>query len=127
MIDFDKSDDVKGLEEVIVLVSTDETDEGGSVIDVNGRLNKTDADALKSIIRGRYLDKMKEKPVFSGYSMKIKLTNDAPVYSSPRRLSYAEKQEVQKTINEFLAQGIIRPSNSPYASPIVLVRKRDGK
>lgn len=127
LIDFDNSDDVKGLDEVIVLVSTDETDESGPVINVSGQLNETDANALRSIIRGRYLDKMKEKSVFSGYSMKIKLTNDTPVYSSPRRLSYAEKQEVQKTINELLAQSIIRPSNSPYASPIVLVRKRDGK
>lgn len=42
-------------------------------------------------------------------------------------LSLREKQEVQKTIDELLRTGKIRPSDSPYASPIVLVRKKNGE
>ncbi|GIX76875.1 retrovirus-related Pol polyprotein from transposon 297 [Caerostris darwini] len=36
-----------------------------------------------------------------------------------------EKQEVHKQIQEWLEQGIIRSSSSEYASPIVLVKKKD--
>lgn len=67
------------------------------------------------------------KQRFNGYAMKIKLTSDRPVYSNPRRLSYGEKVEVQKTVDELLRQGIIQQSDSPYASPIVLVRKKSGE
>ena len=59
--------------------------------------------------------------------MTIRLTTDLPVFSSPRRLSYRDKSEVQKITNELLSKGIIRHSDSPYASAIVLVKKRVGR
>ncbi|GFT23886.1 peptidase A2 domain-containing protein [Trichonephila clavipes] len=41
-----------------------------------------------------------------------------------RRLSYAEKKSVNKHIEEWIEQGIVRPSSSEYASPIVLVKNK---
>ncbi|GFV86603.1 retrovirus-related Pol polyprotein from transposon 17.6 [Trichonephila clavipes] len=35
-------------------------------------------------------------------------------------------EDVNKQIDEWLEQGIVRPSSSEYASPIVLVKKKDG-
>lgn len=61
------------------------------------------------------------------HSMKIRLTTDTPFYCSPRRLSYKEKDEVTKVIEDLSSRNIIRPSCSPYASPIVLVRKKNGE
>ncbi|GFX91034.1 hypothetical protein TNCV_5106641 [Trichonephila clavipes] len=58
--------------------------------------------------------------------MRIILKDDIPVYQPARRLSFSENQDVNKQINEWLEQGIVRPSSSEYASPIVLVRKKDG-
>ena len=43
-------------------------------------------------------------------------------YRHPKRL----KDEIEKTINELLAMGHIRPSKSPFASLVVLVKKKDG-
>nr|XP_022901006.1 uncharacterized protein LOC111414058 [Onthophagus taurus] len=57
---------------------------------------------------------------------KIILSDEIPVYQSPRRLSFMEKKEVERQIEEWIADGIVRPSISDYASPIVLVKKRDG-
>ncbi|GIY47055.1 retrovirus-related Pol polyprotein from transposon 297 [Caerostris darwini] len=57
--------------------------------------------------------------------MKIILKDDIPVYQRARRLSLPEKQEVNKQIQEWLEQGIIRRSSFEYASPIVLVKKKD--
>lgn len=61
-----------------------------------------------------------------GISTKIILKDDIPVVSSPRRLSVHEKIIVEQVMNEWLADGIIQPSTSEYASPIVLVKKKDG-
>jgi hypothetical protein len=36
------------------------------------------------------------------------------------------RQELKKNLQEMLDAGIIRPSTSEYASPVVLVKKRDG-
>jgi hypothetical protein len=38
----------------------------------------------------------------------------------------AYKDEIEKTIKELLAMGHIRPSSSPFASSVVLVKKKDG-
>jgi len=37
-----------------------------------------------------------------------------------------EIEEIKKKVQELLNQGVIRPSTSPCASPIVLVPKKDG-
>ncbi|GFT15298.1 hypothetical protein TNCV_277991 [Trichonephila clavipes] len=52
--------------------------------------------------------------------------SDIPVYQPARRLSFSENQDINKQIDEWLEQGIVRPSSSEYASPIVLVKKKDG-
>ncbi|GBM87663.1 hypothetical protein AVEN_90220-1, partial [Araneus ventricosus] len=59
-------------------------------------------------------------------SMRIILKDDVPVYQPARRLSFPENQAVNKQIDEWLDQGIVRQSSSEYASPIVLVKKKDG-
>jgi hypothetical protein len=45
-----------------------------------------------------------------------------PPYRHPRRF----KDEIEKEIKELLAMGQIRLSNSPFASSVVLVLKKDG-
>lgn len=47
-----------------------------------------------------------------------------PIRSKPYRVSIKEQQVIQNLVNEMLESDIIRPSKSPWASPIVLVKKR---
>jgi len=61
------------------------------------------------------------------YKMTIVLRDDEPVYQRPRRLSPSEKEKVSAHVNEWLTAGIIQPSLSDYASPVVLVKKRREK
>lgn len=58
--------------------------------------------------------------------MEIHLTSDVPFHCG-RRLSYAERIQVQSIVDKLRQDGIIRPSNSPYASAIVLVKEKNGK
>lgn len=60
------------------------------------------------------------------YEMNIDLENSTPIFSRPRRLSYAEKNKLRDIIKGLADEGIIRPSDSEYASPIVLVKKKSG-
>ena len=55
-------------------------------------------------------------------------TGDAdPIYQRPYRLPLSKKHIVDKEIDKMLKLGIIQPSHSPWASPIVLVPKPDGE
>ena len=50
----------------------------------------------------------------------------APVRQPVRRVSPHRREEVRQLLQEMLANGVIEPSTSPWASPIVLVQKKDG-
>lgn len=58
--------------------------------------------------------------------MHISLTSEVPVAYHPYRLSYQEKLKVREICQDLLEKEIIRESNSEYASPIILVKKKDG-
>ena len=54
-------------------------------------------------------------------------TGDArPIQQAPRRAPFALRQEIAKQLRKMQSLGVIRPSSSPWASPIVLVKKKDG-
>ena len=53
-------------------------------------------------------------------------TGDAkPIHSAPYRQSHKVREAVQKQIGEWLEAGVIRPSRSPWSSPVVIVPKKD--
>lgn len=54
----------------------------------------------------------------------IKTSDDVPIYSKSYRYPYIHKNEVERQISEMLDQGIIRPSFSPWSSPIWIVPKK---
>ena len=51
--------------------------------------------------------------------------NAMPVRQQPRRMSTKQKQ-VGKLVDDMLDDRVISTSKSPWSSPIVLVRKKDG-
>ncbi|CAC5417858.1 unnamed protein product [Mytilus coruscus] len=56
---------------------------------------------------------------------KINTNGAPPVKQAPRRLPIAQREEVEVEIHKMLNNDIIRPSQSPYSSPLVIVRKAD--
>ena len=56
----------------------------------------------------------------------VKLTTDEPVRSKPYPMPYHVRKELRAEIDEMKRLGIIRESDSAYASPVVIVRKKDG-
>jgi hypothetical protein len=67
------------------------------------------------------------KPPDRGFEHIIELEEEAkPVITTPYRHPKKHKDEIEKAIKELLAMGHIRPSSSPFASSVVLVKKKDG-
>lgn len=64
-------------------------------------------------------------PRAQDHTIVIKL-NSAPVYVRPYRYLYVQKNEIERLVREMLAAEIIQSGFSPFSSPVLLVKKKDG-
>ena len=91
-------------------------------------LGDTGRQALRDLLH-RYEHVFPGEPV-TGRTKSVQheiVTKDArPVRCGPRRLAPAGLRKEQECIKEMLSGGQIEPSDSPWASPVVLVTKKDG-
>lgn len=70
--------------------------------------------------------KPSELPPTRVYDHAVPLVPDAvPVNSRPYRYSPVQKDEIERQVKELLESGLIVQSTSPFASPVLLVQKKD--
>lgn len=50
----------------------------------------------------------------------------APLRQRPYRVSPAERRVITEQVDDMIQRGVITPSCSPWSSPVVLVKKKDG-
>lgn len=62
----------------------------------------------------------------SGVTHRIELEPHVPFKERTRRVSPGDFNDLKRHLQDLVATGIIEESASPYASPIVLVRKKNG-
>ena len=55
----------------------------------------------------------------------IKLTSNEPIRSKPYPVPYSVRESLKKDIEDMIKMKVIRESSSPYASPVVVVKKKD--
>jgi len=104
---------------VIIKPDTDKNDQVVKDQELTELLNKYEAVFPKDLPEGL--------PPERSVEMSIRLEADAcpkkgPIY----KLSRAELSEMKKQIDELLAKGLIRPSVSPWGSPVLFTPKKDG-
>ena len=58
---------------------------------------------------------------------KIKVTDPVPFKERYRRIPPSQYEAVKKQLQEMLDLGAIRPSDSPWCSAVVLVKKKNGE
>ncbi|XP_074271624.1 uncharacterized protein LOC141595557 [Silene latifolia] len=85
---------------------------------------------LRQLLQG-YKDIFEEPttlpPQRGVYDHRIPLMTDAqPVNIRPYRYPLKQRDTIERLVQEMMDQGIIQPSCSPFASPVVLVGKKDG-
>ena len=56
----------------------------------------------------------------------IDLTSDVPVRQTQYPVPYAMQASLKEELQQMEEMGIIRKSSSPYSSPVVVVKKKDG-
>lgn len=56
----------------------------------------------------------------------IRTEKHSPIISPLRRVPLAYQEDLKSDIKKMLEKGVIRESESPYRSPVVVVRKKDG-
>ena len=86
---------------------------------INPTLSPTQKAELQALVED-FADIFKDRP---GRTDKATISDAAPVYLPPYRLPRSRHEAVQDEIRDLLQ---IEPSDSPWASPIVLVPKKDG-
>ena len=67
-----------------------------------------------------------KKPCPHQFTLDIELTDYSPVIHKPRRCSEIDRKIVAENFKPLLEKGVVVRSSSYYASPITLVKKRNG-
>ena len=102
----------------------------GLDIDENNTLTPEQTEQLHQLLR-RHKDFFATSDMDIGLYQDVKhiidLAGDTPLKQRHRRIPPNMVKEVRKHLDQLLARGIIEPSKSPWASPVVLVHKKNGK
>jgi len=85
--------------------------------------------SLAALLR-RHSDAFATGPMDLGYCSVLEHDIDTgdvePIRQPPRRPPLSARQAEEDILNEMLQTGVIEPSNSPWSSPVCMVRKKDG-
>ena len=93
---------------------------------VNNELNDEQKDELQRLLK-KYSDTFTDVPgVTKAGHHDIEVSDSRPIHCRPYPLPHALRETVKKEVQEMLDYGVIEPSSSPYASPVVIVAKKDG-
>jgi hypothetical protein len=69
----------------------------------------------------------KQRSTAMGVYHEIDTGTARPLHCAPNRVAFKEREYIQQQVQEMLKNKVIQPSKSPWASRIVLVKKKDGK
>ena len=98
--------------------------------EIEHSLSETEKTAVKCLLqRNKEAFKFKDSPLGRTEMVKhdIVTTSQQPIKQRARRFPIHQREEGQRLVDEMLSQGVIEPSTSPWASPVVLVKKKSGE
>ncbi|XP_043478302.1 uncharacterized protein LOC122508807, partial [Leptopilina heterotoma] len=96
-------------------------------LEINPNIDKKTQILLKKLFLTDYKNPERPESPNVKTQLCLRLTSDQVIYFGPRRMSFNEKEHLQKILDSLIAHKIIRVSDSIYAAPIVMVRKKNGE
>ncbi|GMF28614.1 unnamed protein product [Phytophthora fragariaefolia] len=95
----------------------------------DSKLGGEQQELLRSLL-GDFRDMFVESSLKPGRTDLLKFSIDTgthpPIKQRPYRVSNAEGDVMEAEIDQYLELGLVRPSTSPWASPVLMIRKPDG-
>ena len=92
-------------------------------------LTVTQQQTVRTLLR-RNIDVFAINPKRPAKNLKVRHSiptgDHPPIRHRPFRVSPAEEEVIRKEVKEMLSNDIIKKSTSPWAAPVVLVKKKDG-
>jgi hypothetical protein len=104
----------------------------GVTIDLSNTIPLTDeqrAQLREMLLRNIavFADNPKRTPTTTLAQHRIDTGSHPPVSVPPYRMPPSQRALIDQQAQEMLDNGVVRPSSSPYSSPVLLVKKSDGK
>lgn len=100
--------------------------EGPENVNISDELGERETHDIKTLLC-KYSDVLTDAPGLTTLAKhEIRLTSEKPVRTKPYPLPFTSRETVCEEVRRMLETGIIEPSTSPYTSPIVIVKKKDG-
>lgn len=95
-------------------------------VKINPDLTQRERDRVEDMLY-KYSDIITNVPgKTSLVSHSIEVTTNKPICLRPYPIPFSSKQTIINEVRQMEKEGIIEKSSSPYSSPIVLVKKKDG-
>ena len=94
---------------------------------IDPKVSKVNADSIKELFQTAHVNCERPPEPKVKVELKLELTKHELFHYSPRRLAYDEKCKLRVIVERLLERKIIQPSESEYASPIVLIKKKNGE
>ncbi|XP_011859979.1 PREDICTED: uncharacterized protein LOC105557370 [Vollenhovia emeryi] len=98
----------------------------GEELQINPAIGGDMLSRIRKAYESSYLENLRGENHAPDFTMALALKHEQPISFRPRRLSFADKEALRGILDDLLKRAIIKESCSPYASPIVLTRKKDG-
>ena len=112
---------------VEIVLPTIESSEGVDDVEIDPNLEEERREELLSLLY-EYNDVLTDIPGKTDLiEYDIRLTTEVPVRSKPYPVPHAKKETIRQEVETMPRMGVIEETTSPYASPVVLVVKKDGK
>lgn len=94
-------------------------------VELNGDLGKSQTDQIQGLLAG-FSSIFTDAPGRTDLLQhEIHTITDSPVKVKPYPLPFATTEVIHKEVAKMLDMDVIEPSDSPYAAPVVLVKKKD--
>lgn len=113
-------DETNAIDEIMHIECDQNSSSICSELSINTAIGSQRVDEIREVYNSHYFENLKAEKSEPDFEMIIALKHDQAISSRPRRLSFADKESLRKVLDVLLEKKVIRPSESPYASPIVL-------
>lgn len=110
----------------IISVKPIRMDEDNFLLHICVDEEKNGIDGVSDDIRRLIGEYKSMKPTGTQIELNISMLDEVPVFQRPRRLPFAQREIVENQVQQWVNDGIAIPFSAEYASPVVVVRNKDG-